>query len=236
MEKVSPMWIITALCVVPFGMYQLLNLLSPLMQRLTAMKISAIYIYPIKSLRAVKVTEAIATAHGFKHDRSFMLLQKTEEGYKNMAVAKYPEMTQFLQEMSNDTITIRYIAYGDSSKATSIQIPLEPDTDKLSPINIDMHSSPTSAFLMPQKYNDWFTSCFGYPVIFVYLGTNRRTVQFQDMQPAAPSPLTRFLSKYVPFTASYVEKAMGLHKPSAAESWKITFADCAPYLFCYQKV
>ncbi|KAI4705064.1 hypothetical protein J4E89_009358 [Alternaria sp. Ai002NY15] len=234
MEKVSPIWIITALCVVPFGMYQLLNLLSPLMQRLTAMKISAIYIYPIKSLRAVKVTEAVATAHGFKHDRSFMLLQTTEEGYKNMAIAKYPEMTQFLQEMTSDTIIVKHIAYGDSSKATSIQIPLEPDTEKLSPIKIDMHSSPTSAFLMPQKYSDWFTSCFGYPVIFVYLGANRRTVQFQDMQPAEPSPLTRFLSKYVPFTTSYVEKAMGLHKPSAAESWKITFADCAPYLFCSQ--
>ena len=89
-EKVSPIWLITALCVVPFGLYQLLNFLSPLIHRLTAMKISAVcvnggehnerkrdanskdyqmYIYPIKSLRAVKVTEAIATAHGFKHDR-----------------------------------------------------------------------------------------------------------------------------------------------------------------------
>jgi hypothetical protein len=31
---------------------------------------SQMYIYPIKSLRAIKVTEAIATAHGFKHDRT----------------------------------------------------------------------------------------------------------------------------------------------------------------------
>jgi uncharacterized protein YcbX len=162
-----------------------------------------------------------------------MLLQKTEDGYKNMAVANYPEMTQFLQEISNDTITVKYIACGDSSKATSIQLPLEPDTEKLSPIDITMHSSPTSAFLMPQEYNDWFTSCFGYPVILVYLGPNRRPVQFQDMQPLEPDPLTRFLSKHVPFATSYVEKAMGLHKPGN-ETWKITFADCAPYLFCSQ--
>ena len=217
---------------------------------------SQMYIYPIKSLRAIKVTEAIATAHGFKHDRtthhhscgmeltttretantstgSFMLLQETKDGYKNMAVSSYPEMTQFLQEMKNDTITVKYIACGDVSKETSIDIPLEPDTEKLDPIDINMHSAPTTAHRMPQRYNDWFTSCFGYSVIFVYLGANLRDVKFQDMQPLEPDPLTRFLSKYVPFTKSYVEKVMGLHK-SGEESWKITFADCAPYLFTSQ--
>jgi hypothetical protein len=41
-EKVSPIWLVTALCVVPFVLYQLLNVLSPLINRLTAMKISAV--------------------------------------------------------------------------------------------------------------------------------------------------------------------------------------------------
>jgi len=87
-EKVSPLWLITALCVVPFGIYYLLNLLSPVMHRLTALRISEvrymrllqtmmlmvvqIYIYPIKSLRAVKVTEAVATEYGFQHDSKYV--------------------------------------------------------------------------------------------------------------------------------------------------------------------
>jgi len=41
-ERVSPMWLVTALGVVPFGLYYLLNFLSPLVHRLTAMKISAV--------------------------------------------------------------------------------------------------------------------------------------------------------------------------------------------------
>ena len=41
-EKVSPIWLVTALVVVPFGLYQLLNFLSPLIHRLTAMKISEV--------------------------------------------------------------------------------------------------------------------------------------------------------------------------------------------------
>lgn len=41
-ENVSPIWLVTALCVVPFGLYYLLNFLSPLIHRLTAMKISEV--------------------------------------------------------------------------------------------------------------------------------------------------------------------------------------------------
>jgi hypothetical protein len=85
-EKVSSVYLITALCVVPFGVYFLLNFLSPLVHRITAMKVSEvcpcmssqyclliprkIYVYPIKSLRAVKVKEALGTKYGFKHDRA----------------------------------------------------------------------------------------------------------------------------------------------------------------------
>lgn len=83
-EKINPIWMITTLCVAPLGIYFLLSFLSPLIHKLTAMRISEvgqafdikgsmlstrqIYVYPIKSLRAVKVTEAVATKIGFKHD------------------------------------------------------------------------------------------------------------------------------------------------------------------------
>lgn len=160
-----------------------------------------------------------------------MLLQKTADGYKNMAVSRYPEMTQFLQDMDNENVTVTYKAYGDAEKETSLTIPLSPDVEKLEPFDIDMHSSPTPAFLMPEKYSIWFSECFGYDVILAYIGGNRRAVLFQNMQPLEPDPLTRFLKKHVPFAGPYVEKIMGLHQN---EQWKITFADCAPYLICSQ--
>ncbi|KAF1834838.1 hypothetical protein BDW02DRAFT_579272 [Decorospora gaudefroyi] len=141
-------------------------------------------------------------------------------------------MTQFLQEMDSHTITVTYIAYGDTSKQTSLQIPLTPKTEDLDPIDINMHSSPTSAFAMPSQYNDWFTACFGYPVQLIYLGPNRRSVLFKDMQPAPPSPITKFLQRIVPSTSiPYLPKLLGPHE---AEPSKITFADCAPYLLCSQ--
>ncbi|KAL6710569.1 hypothetical protein ACN47E_008617 [Coniothyrium glycines] len=228
-ESVSPIYLVTALCVVPFGIYYLLNFLSPLIHRLTSMKISAIYIYPIKSLRAVTVTEAVATQYGFQHDRTFMLLKKTDDGYENLAVGRHPEMTQFLQEINNGNLTVKFLATGVAERQRSITLPLVPETEKLEPIQVKMHDSPTSAFKMQDKYNAWFSECFGYETILVYIGDNKRSVLFQDMQPLEPDPLTRFLEKHVPFAHDYVRKIMGLHQK---EQWKITFADCAPYLIC----
>lgn len=57
-----------------------------------------------------------------------------------------------------------------------LQIPLEPNVDSLTAVNVTMHSSPTRGYDMGSFYNDWFSDCFGYPVILAYLGDNTREV------------------------------------------------------------
>lgn len=165
-----------------------------------------------------------------------MLLMVTPDGHKPMAVSRQQEMTQFLQEIDgyNDpdgSLRVTYIAYGDDSASKSLTIPLNPDVAKLEPYEVELHGSPVSAFKMPAKYNDWFSSCFGYEVMLVYLGANTRNVMFEDMQPIEPDPLTRFLRDKLPFTKGYVERLMGLRQTSP---WRISFADCAAYLIVSQ--
>lgn len=161
-----------------------------------------------------------------------MLLQVTPDGYKNMAVSRYPEMTQFVTQVDsfgsdNGTITVDFRAYGNAEQAKTIKIPLVPDTEKMESFQVKLHESRVTALKMPDEYNAWFSSCFGYQVVLVYLGPNKRAVMFQDMQPLEPDPLTRFLTKQFPFTGPYIERLMGLQQK---EPWRITFADCAPYL------
>jgi uncharacterized protein YcbX len=153
-----------------------------------------------------------------------------------MAVSREPEMTQFFQEIegyndSGGSLRITFRAFGSASAEKSLTIPLTPDTEKLEPYEVTLHNSPAPAFKMQQKYNDWFSSCFGYDVMLVYLGANTRPVLFEDMQPLEPDPLTRFLRDKLPFTKGYVERLMGLRQLS---QWRISFADCAPYLVCSQ--
>jgi uncharacterized protein YcbX len=160
----------------------------------------------------------------------------TPKGPEPMAVSRQPEMTQFFQEIEgyNDTdgsLRITFRAFGNTSAEKSLTIPLTPDTAKLEPYEVTLHNSPTPAFKMPTKYDDWFSSCFGYEVMLVYLGTNTRPVLFEDMQPIEPDPLTRFLRDKLPFTKGYVERIMGLRQN---QQWRISFADCAPYLIASQ--
>ncbi|KAF2123399.1 hypothetical protein P153DRAFT_380140 [Dothidotthia symphoricarpi CBS 119687] len=236
-EKISPFWLITAFIFIPVGVYQLLNLLSPFVNNLTAMTISEIYVYPIKSLRGVKLTEAVGTKYGFKHDRTFMLLEVTPTGHKNMAVSRYPAMTQFLTEITghnttSGTITITYRAYGDAQKAKTLTIPLTPNTEKLPPFDVKLHESKVTALKMPDEHNAWFSSCFGFDVVLVYLGANKRAVLFQDMQPRDPTPLSLFIHKYIPLASPYLTRLTGGPPQTAQHS--ITFADCAPYLITSQ--
>lgn len=160
-----------------------------------------------------------------------MLLQKKDDGYKNLLIGHNPELSQFLQEMKDGTVVVTYLAYGDDEKQRKIAIPLTPDTEKLEPFRVDMHGSSTDAFRMQEKYSTWFSECFGYETVLAYLGDNKRGVLFQDMQPLEPDPLTRFIEQKIPFAGGYVRKLMGLHQK---EQWKIGFADCAPYLICSQ--
>ncbi|USP75129.1 hypothetical protein yc1106_02403 [Curvularia clavata] len=238
-QKLSPpAWLLlSALCVVPalfLVCYHFLGLfnLKPAGQGngLPEMEISEIYVYPIKSLRAVKLSSAIATAHGFAHDRTFMLLEKTpstKPGYKVMSVSTHPHMTQFEQEVSldpssatenNRKITVRYLACGNASKQSSIDIPLVPSIDALSTLEVTMHNSPTTAYLMPKSYNDWFSTCFGFPVELIYLGSHRRSPRFNDLPSSPPPSLLKSL---------FFPKSSSPHT-----SQTLTFTDCAPYLFC----
>lgn len=165
-----------------------------------------------------------------------MLLKVTPEGLKPMAVSREPEMTQFFQEIdgynsSDGKLKITFRAYGNTEKEKSLTIPLTPDVEKLEPYRATLHDSPTDSFKMPQEHNDWFSSCFGYEVQLIYLGANTRAVLFENMQPLEPDPLTRFLRDKLPFTRGYVERLMGLRQ---TEQWRISFADCAPYLIVSQ--
>lgn len=211
--------------------------------------------YPIKSLRAVPLKEAVATKYGFEHDRmhlisvssvrhlltvpgTFMLLKKKDDGtWGNMTIGHMPDMTQFIQEFENygtidATIKVTYCAYGDESKIRTVRVPLVPDVEKLETLHVNMHTSPTDAFHMGEKYSKWFTSCFGYEVVLVYIGSdNKRPVIFEDMQPLAPDPITAFFKKNIPFLGRRVEKLMGIRQ---TEPWRIKFQDCAPFLVTSQ--
>lgn len=112
---------------------------------------------------------------------------------RNMHVPHFPEMTLFhtaieapKDEEDNGKIIVTYTPpQPQSDKDTKaresrrLEIPLRLRTEKikkLKTLNVTMHRSPTTGYNMGAEYNDWFSACFGFPVVLVYLGANTREV------------------------------------------------------------
>ena len=200
------------------------------------MKVSQLYVYPIKSLRGIKTSKAQLTKYGFPYDRSFMLLHdkgdKVEERYKNMFLADHPEMALFSTNIKfpdhnfKGEITVTYTPPDD--EARTLTVPLQPDTADLASMDITMHDSPTTGYNMGDHYNSWFSNCFGYPVAFVYIGSNTRAVLFPEANGRQQPP-----SSWLTNITSTVSSIIGREMKSQEE--RIAFHDCASYLVVNQK-
>ncbi|CAG7976458.1 unnamed protein product [Penicillium nalgiovense] len=159
------------------------------------MKVSQLYVYPVKSLRPTTITEGILTTRGFQYDRHFMLLKvmPAEDGsgtttLKNMHVPHFPEMALFHTDIeypeaekdSGKLIITYHPPPAESAmrphETNRLEIPLQPNPKTLKPLKIVMHQSPTTGYNMGAEYDDWFSARFGYPVVLAYLGPHSREV------------------------------------------------------------
>jgi len=162
-----------------------------------------------------------------------MLLQVKGEGrYKNMSLAYYPEMTLFSTNIKfpdgdfKGEITVTHTP-PDVEPRTLI-VPLQPETSDLSSIDIMIHDSPTTGYNMGDHYNSWFSNCFGYSVVFAYIGSNKRTVLFPEAMEHPQQP-SSWLSSITSTITSIIGREMKV------QGEQIAFHDCASYLVVNQK-
>jgi uncharacterized protein YcbX len=107
----------------------------------------------------------------------------------NMHVPYFPEMALFhtdieypKSEEDRGKLTVTYRPAPSSESASEseeikrLEIPLQPDPKSLTPFKITMHKSPTTGYNMGAEINDWFSACFGFPVVLAYLGPSSREV------------------------------------------------------------
>lgn len=140
------------------------------------------------------------TAQGLRYDRRFMLLKvndkkdSSEPPLKNMHVGHSPDMGLFQtavefpkSETDTGKITVTYnppiqqdVSDERPREVRQLEVPLLPfkarKEKQFKKCQVMMHSSPTTGYDMGSTYNEWFSECFGYPVILAYLGENRRKV------------------------------------------------------------
>ncbi|EPE10701.1 mosc domain containing protein [Ophiostoma piceae UAMH 11346] len=167
------------------------------------MKVTGIYVYPVKSLRGITLTDTLLGPQGVRYDRRFMLLstkRSKEHKLQKMQLSEFPECALFSQELvldskDGDAVVIRYhpapkskgssLAEGQgdnnrivmaSDEQPLLRIPLNPALDTLQPLDVDLHGSPANSYRMGGPYDAWFSTCFGFDVVLAYIGDGRREV------------------------------------------------------------
>ncbi|MBM3438764.1 MAG: MOSC domain-containing protein [Bacteroidetes bacterium] len=123
-------------------------------------RITAIYIYPIKSMGAISLTAAAVEMRGLQHDRRYMLVdsngrfltQRTTPALGKFQLRYNPEGTGFLVDFLGDTLSIP-LYLGDDSLVGEAQI----------------WDDTVSVLHAATSVNNWFSEKLQQPVSLVYL-------------------------------------------------------------------
>ncbi|KAK3944322.1 hypothetical protein QBC46DRAFT_280162, partial [Diplogelasinospora grovesii] len=204
------------------------------------MKITALYVYPIKALRGINLQTASIGPQGVKYDRRFMLYEVRPGGaLKKMQLSEHAKCALFEQTiLGNSTIVVRY--HDPSSPPPTavpvVEVPLTPDISTLTRIAVNLHGSPASAaYRVGDQFDEFFTSCFGFPVTLVYIGDGKRPVLGQSLLPTdlnANAAGTKQSKGWMGSLSSLLitgSQSQQKEEGKGRETW-ITFTDVAPLL------
>ena len=163
-----------------------------------------------------------------------MLFRVKEDGeLAKLQLSSHPQCALFEQRIDGDSVFVRYHTPAEPlvpfrpAQQTELEVPLEPDAEQLETIQITLHNSPASvAYRMGQPYDDWFSDCFGFDTILVYIGDGRRPILGSAiLPPPYHQPAQEEKRGWLSSIASYVTGPAGLQDQPV-----ITFSDMAPFL------
>ncbi len=119
--------------------------------------LSAIYIYPVKSLAGIQVSEWPVTSKGLKYDRQWMLV---DDQYKFMTQRHFPKMALISTRMTEDSIILSAPDFPD------ISIPLV--LDKLSLVTVNIWKDHCQGSLVSREIDQWLSDFLQKPCQLIH--------------------------------------------------------------------
>jgi uncharacterized protein YcbX len=146
--------------------------------------VSALYVYPIKSLGGLSLPAATLTDRGFKYDRRWMLI---DENNRFLSQREVPAMA-FLDA----AIREEYVLVTDKRTADLIMIPYEPLISETTVVTV--WGDTCLAQRVSDEADAWFSQRLGMPCSLVYMpDSTQRTV---DEEYARNKEITSFSDGY----------------------------------------
>lgn len=150
------------------------------------MKVSQLYIYPIKSLGGIAVSSVNITDRGFEHDRRWMLIDDNNRFLSQREIA---EMALLQVEVLQDGLKV----YHKNDKANCIEIPFTTGTAEM--ITADIWDILCEAQLVNAAADKWFSKILNARCRLVYMPDSTR-VKIDERYAINNNNLTSFSDGY----------------------------------------
>jgi uncharacterized protein YcbX len=148
------------------------------------LQVSALYIYPIKSLGGISLNNALLTDRGLQHDRRWMLIDANN---RFLSQRENSQMALLKTALSEDGVLVTYTPDG-----TSITIPFLPQSEQL--LDVIIWDDACMAQLVSPDIDAWFSQKIGIPARLVYMPDN--SLRQTDLKYTSEGSITSFSDAY----------------------------------------
>ncbi len=126
------------------------------------LKLSEIWVYPVKSLGGISLQEAQVTDRGLALDRRWLLVDNEN---RFLTQRENPKLALFRPEIKDDTLRIIH-----KELLEFIDIPLRPvSVDEIATIKVTVWDDTIDAFEVNPTISEWVTRLLGFSVRLVYM-------------------------------------------------------------------
>jgi uncharacterized protein len=146
------------------------------------LNISELYIYPIKSLRGIKVSRAEVTDRGFKHDRRWMLIDENNRFISQREVAT---MALLKVKIEDNGLKVTF-------DETSLKVPFIIGNKDV--INVKIWDDECPAQLVNEESDRWFSNVLSIKCRLVYMSDE--SLRVTDPRYAPDGSVTSFADAY----------------------------------------
>jgi uncharacterized protein YcbX len=148
--------------------------------------ISQLFVYPVKSLGGIEVTEAQLTDRGLQYDRRWMLVDVNNQF---LTQREHPEMCLLQTAIQVNEL----IVYHKNNPGDNIHIPLQP-LPGMATITVQVWDDECGAQLVSEIADAWFSARLSIPCRLVYMpDSEKRKV---DPEYASEDDITSFSDGY----------------------------------------
>ena len=124
------------------------------------LKLSEIYIYPVKSLGGIHLDFANITTRGLENDRRFMLV---DENGRFMSQREHPQLAIFQTKIEDDFLKITHKKTGQILSINLLS------NSQLASLSVTIWDDETTAIEVSTEASLWFTQIVGIPTRLIYM-------------------------------------------------------------------